>query len=380
MFYRTVFGVALLLTLHSANALGTDGVKQDSASGLIKIDKKPQSVLNPNDGAVDPTHAKMWSGERKSRVGTAHTYTAAMHNSLGLTEKYAKDGEYFYRDGTNSFGFKEAVNPELEVLFCSSGDKNFSTMIAEIHAGSDKSLLPGTSASGFTVRADATRVGFSPSQFDEGVAGLLANNVSSTAKGRFCYNVNDIESMGGRVDYLQTGAEDAVYCEAGEVKTFTDPVSGESCQLELDVDLKSGEIRYLRQLQGASAGVEFSTVAQGFLECTKDRELSPGSAPSLTLIANPSACSSTSRQSCNHTCDWAYEVVCDPVEMPQWGQCRAQGTLIFKDDVITVESVDALSYSELEGRYYRGNATMSCKIIGSEAKWVVTDATCDPQS
>ena len=260
--------------------------------------------------------------------------------------------------------------------FCTGTEINFTTafklaaaaglITGETVKADAVKWMPGDGV--FRIEDDSSTMGFSAAEFDVEVKAALEQNVNS--KGRFCYDMTDFAN---RVDYRDGVAATATYCSSSmSGVSFVDDESGYSCQLNLDVDLKVGETRYLRQLQGTNV-----TVGQGFLGCYKNP--STGS-PELELISNPSTCTGSSRSTCNYTCDWADDVVCESVDMPRWGanKCGGIATTIFKDEAISVTSSDGISYDTSAGVLYRGSAAMRCAMVGAEAEWIVTSQNCSP--
>lgn len=319
------------------------------------------------------------SGAIVHAVSRTKTYTAAMHTRFpDIKSRYELGGQHYYSDDVDTFGYAEALNTEQEMLFCSSGDVNFTTafkraaasgvITGETVKGNSERWISGSGM--FRVEDDSSTMGFTPSEFDVEVhSALLSNNNS---KGRFCYDMSDYAN---RVDYRNSSAAQATYCAPGtpsSSRTYVDPVSGYSCTLELDIPLKVGETRFLQQLQGAAP-----TIGQGYLGCYKNAATGY---PELELIDNPDSCSGSSRADCNHTCDWADEVVCASSEMPRWSSnnCGGVGTTIFKDEAISINSSDALSYDDTLGVLYRGSATMRCAIVSGTAQWVITSQSCAP--
>ena len=254
----------------------------------------------------------------------------------------------------------------------SSRQSSLRNILSSAYGNSDGLGIPDPEAL-FSVNADATSVGFTPNQLSSAIESVLTgSNATSNSLGRFCYRENDT-----KVDYRSPGAASAVYCDPSRVtahaqpKTFTDTSSMQSCSLKLDAPIKVGETRFLRQLQTDSE----ITIAQGFLGCYKNQDTG---SPEVVLIDNPPSCTKTNRADCAHTCEWAYQVVCDATKMPRWGggQCGAFGTMIFKDDVIDVSSVDTLSYNKDTNKQFRGEAIMTCAMISGQAQWIVNNSTC----
>ncbi len=313
---------------------------------------------------------QMWDGARVSKSGTAHIYTSAMHNKWGdIKSNYEENGVYYYSDVVNSFGFQEVLNVKQEMLFCGPSDRTFSDAIrgAMTHSTGQSSF------GGEGVKYDATSIGFSAATMDSEIKKVLDNNSNPVAKGRFCYSPSD-----ENVDYRSTGAEEAIYCDAGQSMIYNDSVSGYSCEIKLDINLKEGETRYLRQLQGVNP-----TIAQGFVGCYAN---SVSGQPELSLLDNPEGCSPANRESCIRTCDWAENVVCDPSDLGsgggaiRWGSgnsCGAYGTVLFKGDVIEVEASPQLSYNSSNGVLYEGRAVVACADVGGAAGWVVTTSSCE---
>lgn len=309
--------------------------------------------------------ANMWGGGSRVSAGEPHTYTASMHNRFSdIKANYEENGKYYYSNATNSFGFQEVLNYEQEVVFCGSGDENFSDAV-KIASQMPRSSDPSSTATLGDVRSDSTDFSMSPQNMDDAIKQVLVNNSNNNAKGRFCYKTSD-----SNVDYRHAGSELATFCSSGAELSYTDPVSGHSCTLELDIPLKEGETRFIRQLQTG-----FTTVAQGFIGCYS---AGAGGEPSAILIDNPDGCSASDRSKCIRTCDWADDVVCDPRNMPRWGggKCGAYGTVLFKGDVLNVDSSNAISYDSSTGTYYSGSAVMSCSLVSGKAQWTVVEQTC----
>jgi hypothetical protein len=340
------------------------------------------SQLLASEGNEDSGQQTYWtvpSGDRATSQGGG-VYSAALHNRfLDIKANYEENGVHYYSDVLNSFGFQEVLDPTQEVIFCGAGDKNFSDAINIAQNSSNGShnrgVLVTNGDSGFigeifSVKESSETVGFDASSMDDAIKSVLQNNVN--AKGRFCYRETD-----QNVSYRRAGSSQATYCGSGQTQTYTDSVSGFQCQLALDINMKVGETRFVRQLQ--SAGLP--TIAQGFIGCYADPI---SGSPVMQLVDNPSSCSPSSRSTCIRTCDWAEDVVCNPQDMPRWGgnQCGAYGTMIFKDEVINVNSSSQLSYEESTGTLFEGSAVMACVVVSSgasrSANWAIVSSECNP--
>jgi hypothetical protein len=302
----------------------------------------------------------MWNGkQRLNQNNRAQAYSAALHNQFSdIKANYEENGIYYYGDTTNSFGFRDVLNPKHEMVFCGAGDKSFSDTV-KVAAASGRGAAHGVSG----VKHSATTSGFSPATMQEAMHSSLRAN--TTSKGRFCYRTND-----STVDYRQDTARTAVYCPVSAELPYTDQVSGFGCGLKLDIPLKVGETRFLRQLQGSKL-----TIAQGFIGCYANPTTG---VPQTTLIDNPASCTPTSRTSCIRTCDWAHDVVCEPKLMPRWGGglCGGYGTVLFKGDVVSIEASPQLSYSDSTKTLYQGAALMACSIVSGKAQWILTSSSC----
>lgn len=318
--------------------------------------------------------ANYWTAEQGRVKRSTHStsgYDAALHQGFQNKQDYEEGGRFYYSEFVNSFGQKEVLNTDQEIIFCGPNDKTFSETISTLFKGPGQ----GFQVEGeYAVRDDSTSIGFTPEAFNQSVYNTLVNNSNSTAKGRFCYRENN-----SKVDYRNPGAEKAVYCDPrtssahGAEKVFLDTSSGNSCAIALDIPLKLGETRFVRQLQETGS----ITIGQGFLGCYPN---ATSSLPEVVLIDNPESCTKTNRANCTKTCEWAYEVVCDAALMPKWGggKCGAVGTMLFKDDIIEVNSADSLSYDVSSNQLYRGEAVMSCAMISERAQWVVSNQSCSP--
>lgn len=314
----------------------------------------------------------------KSRVEKSEIsrsgYTSALHQKMSNKAEYEEGGAFFYSNYTNSFGQKEVLDSSQEMIFCQGSERTFTETVKTLFKGGGQGFAGEKSA--FMARDDSTSVGFSPDAFEEAVGQTLQLNGTTNAKGRFCYREND-----SKVDYRDAGAAQAVYCDPtrsashAAAKTFTDTSSGNSCEIKLDIPLKLGETRFIRQLQTTPS----ATIAQGFVGCYAN---STSGIPEVALIDNPSSCTKTNRETCVKTCEWAYQVVCDAKLMPKWGggKCGGIGTMLFKEDAVEVNSVDALSYNTDEKKLYRGSAIMSCAMVSGKAQWIVNSSSCLPVS
>lgn len=335
------------------------------------------------EAAPQDNDARYWTESRVNKVDPNRAYTnsyiANMHNSFSdIRERYEEGGEYFYSNALNTFGQQEALNPQQEVIFCRPGDRNFTSAVVDAASRRNDSTVRSTYWSGsyspngdFKVEDDSTTSGLAPDQMTSSIREALINNSNNQTKGRFCYDENN---YAGRVDYRNPSATQATYCDPSQTAalTFEDEVSGFGCGLNLDIPLKAGETRFIRQLQDGQP-----TIAQGFVGCYNNPSTGH---PEVTLIQNPDSCSPSSRGECLRTCDWADQVVCSSQDMPSWGgACQAVATQIFKDDTITVEASRAMSVDS-NGRRHQGQATMSCQMVGSQAQWVVTSSSCTPVS
>ncbi len=312
-----------------------------------------------------PSHTPYWSGDRVTKSTSPHVYTTSMHESFGsIRDNYKEGGVYYYRDGTNSFGQKEPLNTSEEVIFCEAGDVTFTDVAFSALKSTSSALGDGTS-----VQYDSASFGSGPSGLQSAVLSGLVNNSSTNTKGRFCYRESD-----STVSYRNAGAASAVYCPKNTViPQYTDAVSGMICRLTLDLDLKEGEVRFLKQLGVTS---DF-TIAQGFVSCEKD---SVGD-PVLSLVENGDGCSKLNRESCNYSCDWAQDVACMALDMPAWGggNCKSQGTVIFDGETIDVESSSSLSGSGSDFQW-EGEASMRCAQVSGVAQWVIESQSCEKKS
>ncbi len=320
--------------------------------------------------ASDPDY---FSGERVKTTSREPVYNTRLHKRFALADEYEQGGAFYYRSNElNSFGMREVLNTEQELIFCSGGEKDFtdamfraSTTSSSLAAYGDETVFTGEG-----VRADATTASFSPSSMESAIETTLLSN-SGNARGRFCY-----KRTNAQVDFRNPDANEAVYCPEGGVKTIFDMASGETCTLELDINLRVGKTRYLRQLNGENS----RTVSQGFLSCEEDIDGNP----MLELVANPDGCTrgEGGQDACNNSCSWAKDVVCDPINMPRWGggKCGGMGTVIFKDDVIEVNAHPNLSYDDESGSLYEGYATMSCQMVSGKAQWVVASNVCNERN
>ena len=312
-------------------------------------------------------------------------YFVGFHNSLTSTikSKYEENGEYYYNNhGVNSFGLREPLNVEFEMITCDSGERSFQHVVSDMISASraegnsfSKECIGESCIERYGVLDDTTSMPISPQTFQNIITAILTGtNATDNARGRLCY---DMENDSGAMNYKEPQAAEEVYCEKGQIlPEYNDDASGLSCELELDIPLKLGKTRFVRQNQDGSP-----TIGQGFIIC--DSHPSTGNAK-VELVANPRTCESN-RADCLRTCDWAENVVCESVDMPRWGgtdgrRCGALATTIFKGDAISVSASAQLSYSESEGVVYEGSAIMSCALVSGEAEWIISDQTCSPQS
>jgi hypothetical protein len=306
---------------------------------------------------------------QEGKENASSFYSATLHSRFSFRSDYEEGGRFYYSDNTDSFGNKEVLDTETEMIFCGLSDRSFTDTVINA-ASNNRTSGYNTVGQEFGVSHDSTTVGFSPSQFEDEISNTLQNNANTPGtKGRFCYDESDAND---RVSYRTSGSESAVYCNPLDFSsaTFLDPISGQSCQLKLDVPIKVGSKRLVRQLQGDST----LTVGEGYLGCYA----SEYGDPLLRLHSNSDECALGNYAECSLTCDWAENLVCNPNEMPAWGSCKGVGTLLFKNDSIVVKSVDALSYDSDEGTLYQGQATFSCRVGIEGPFWSVSAPTCSP--
>jgi hypothetical protein len=311
------------------------------------------------------SHTPYWSGERVTKSSSTAVYTTSMHELFGaISDNYKEGGIYYYRDGVNSFGQKEPINTREEVIFCESGDVTFTDVAFNSLKNTSSALGDGKS-----VQYDSASFGSGPSGLQGAVLSGLVNNSSTNTKGRFCYRESDTS-----VSYRSAGAESAVYCPKNTIiPNYTDYVSGMVCRLTLDLDLKEGEVRFLKQLGITS---DF-TIAQGFVSCEKNEV----GDPVLSLVENGDGCSKLNRESCNYSCDWAQDVACMSIDMPAWGggNCKSQGTVIFEGESIDVKSSSSLSRAG-DGFQWEGDASMKCAKVSGTASWVIESQSCEKKN
>jgi hypothetical protein len=278
---------------------------------------------------------------------------------MSIINRYVEGGTYYLRGEINSFGEREVVNTQQEVIFCGSNDLTF-TEVAKLSL----SRVQFADHDGLVIK-DSASTGALPSQFIADLEDGLINNGNSTAQGRFCYRVNNAE-----VSFRTAGSEDANYCEKGASSgIFEDPVTHNRCELILDIDLKAGESRYIRQPEG-----NFRTIAQGFVRCNNDGLGNP----TLELVSNPESCESGSSSTCNYSCTWADSVACSGSLMPRWGggNCGGVGSTLFQGDEVTIHSSHYQSFNYQTGKQYEGTAEMACAQVGDVAIWLIRDSNC----
>ncbi|MBE8233517.1 MAG: hypothetical protein HAW67_07240 [Endozoicomonadaceae bacterium] len=320
------------------------------------------TVPHSNASNVHPVSSdaeRLWPNGRLKEDLVQDEYITDMHQKFSsIKANYDESGAYYYRDGVNSFGEREAINTQEEVIFCSGSDVNFTnTMINTLK--NDGSEYSGQ------LKQDSTSFGRSLGEMEGSIELALVNNSTASAKGRFCY-----KQTNSSVSYRTAGAESAVYCPQGTtIASYIDPVSQKVCSLQLDIDLKVGEVRFIRQLQGGTQ----LTIAQGYVNCSRNFNGNPN----LELVANGQGCSSTDRRNCNYSCDWAHKVACASSRMPAWGggKCKARPTTIFIGENLSVLSDYNLSERN-QTDYWEGNAQLACNLIGSAPEWVVTSQSC----
>jgi hypothetical protein len=310
------------------------------------------------------SNVDLWGGKDRLKKSTqSQVYTTTLHEDFAeLKDEYEAGSNKHDHDQLDSFGMKQAVAYSQEYLLCGDNDRTFSQTVDEAYANSRRNDYSGEA------KSDSSVVSLPPSSFNSAVKNTLMSN---STKGRFCL---DHDNSSGKNSYSTGNDPDEAYCKKGTMlPTFTDFVTGLSCNLKLDVNLKRGETRFIRQLQTSST----PTIAQGYVSCYASSATGYGNVKT-ELIANPNTCTPSNRESCNYTCDWAESVVCDPVSMPRWGggQCGGMGTLLFRNDTITIKSEDHLSYNLNTGRTYQGSAVMRCATIGDGVLWVVESQSC----
>lgn len=348
------------------------------ASSVMAEDSEPPNTHPFFDGAIsneDPSYNPDYIVGLHTRMPTIKT-------------RYEENGEYYYNQyGENSFGMQEPLNVQQEMIVCAGGEQSFQHALqAMASAAAQRAAENGDIYSDYClgescietvgVTTDATSMPIAKDIFDNVVANILStSNATNNARGRFCY---DMSNTSGAMNYREPQAASETYCQRGEeLPLISDPVSGFTCQLTLDIPMKVGNTRFVRQAQEGAP-----TIGQGFIGCYTDA--ATGNAK-VELIANPETCSFANPDACTQSCNWANEVVCNSDKMPRWGgpdgqRCAAMSTTIFKGDAITVSASPQLSYSSSDGVTYAGEATMSCAMVSGKAQWVVSGASCTPQS
>lgn len=337
-------------------------------------------ILNSLAFSSYASEPNYWSGPVKVDANRLNSYTSTMHTRFNdISENYQQNGIYFYSGLINSFGMKEVLDPSQQPIFCSPNDRSFTEafFIAAFNARQDQHTEDSTNAiqasKDMLINFDSTNFGVDPFAVDEEIRNALINNSNAGTKGRFCYDINDYAN---KVNYRQAGAEQETFCGQGASFNYADDISGFSCSLALDAPLKVGETRFVRQLQNANSLT--STVGQGLLGCYQNEVTGRSE---VSLLDNPDSCSSDNRQSCIRSCDWADNVVCDPRDMPNWGllgQCAGIGTVIFKNDILEVNSNNGLSYNPITEETFGGTATMACQSLGGNSvEWIIVSQTCN---
>lgn len=295
------------------------------------------------------------SASRVNKGNYPQIYSNSLHDEMSIAERYQEGGIYYLRGTVNSFGEQEAVNTQQEVVFCTGGDETFTDI-----AKASLSSTQFADHDGLVVK-DSASTGALPSQF----ISALENGLKGNSKGRFCYKQNNPD-----VEYRTAGAEVANYCAKGtSTGVFLDEFTGNRCELILDIDLKAGESRYLRQPDG-----DYRTISQGFVNCSNDGLTQP----ELSLVSNPESCGVGGGGLCSYSCIWADDKACSGSILPRWGggSCGGIGSTIFVDDSLNVKSSSALSFNVISGTLYEGSAQMSCESVNGSAVWVITDSNC----
>jgi hypothetical protein len=315
---------------------------------------------------VGAWQAQLWNGEKvKQPTVDNKIYSTTLHDFFpDIKEKYQEGGDFYYRDGVNTFGEKEPFNYQQEVVECQEGEVGF---LDAIEQAQQTAISSSTQHSGSGLKYSSVNVGISPSIMNQSIYNALITNGNNHAKGRFCLKRND-----PKIIYKNPNDANEVFCEKGVSLSFLDPVSGYSCSVKLDVDLKLNQLRLVRQLQYGA-----DTLGQAYFGCYSNPVTGVAE---VQLIENPPNCNDSG--GCFKTCQWASDVVCLGELMPRWGnnnECGALPTTIFRGEEIGVSASPALSY--INNVQYEGSATLKCVVVGGEddyhAVWSVTNAQCN---
>lgn len=129
-------------------------------------------------------------------------YSATLHSRFSFGDDYEENGRFYYSDSTDSFGNKEVLDTETEMIFCGPNDRSFTDTIINA-ASRNRTSGYNTVGQEFGVSHDSTTVGFTPSQFESEISTTLQNNANTPGtKGRFCYDESDASD---RVSYRFSG-------------------------------------------------------------------------------------------------------------------------------------------------------------------------------
>lgn len=283
--------------------------------------------------------------------------TNTLHDRMNIRSRYLPGGQFYLRETVNTFGDDEPLNRQDQVVFCQPGERDFTDTIVDFLGRSDP-------AENGAVPYDSASFAGDTQGFIGAMQATLENNATNNSQGRFCIPLNDPD-----VTFKQGGVTDS-FCEAGQSLSFTDPASGYSCSVTLDIDLKGGAFRYLR-----SEIISPPSVGLGYVTCDDEGF---GKAQ-LRLVNNPTSCAGAPG-TCVNTCTWVGGNICRASDMPRWGgeNCGGQGTQLLINDVLTVNSVDSFSINANSGQLYKGAASMACEQSGESARWRVLSQTCFP--
>ena len=97
--------------------------------------------------------------QRVSEGSFVQIYSPSLHEEMSIINRYVEGGTYYLRGEINSFGEREVVNTQQEVIFCGSNDLTF-TEVAKLSL----SRVQFADHDGLVIK-DSASTGALPSQF-----------------------------------------------------------------------------------------------------------------------------------------------------------------------------------------------------------------------
>ena len=314
------------------------------------------SFLATGNGGISALN--LWEEERiVDTSDRVNVYTTGLHFTIADPNeraKYEDGGAYFFNEVLSPLGVKEALDTNKEVILCGGGEKTFTESFKAwaSNVPRSNSAFSRPSSDTWSVRDDSSTQEYTGTQLDASLRVAIKNNAAT--KDRFCFRVNDAS-----VDYKTPGSNDLSYCDPVDFAPIDYTVDGNSCQVELDVKLKVGEVRNVSQNIVGS-----SNIGTGQIGCFRD---SATRLPTIDLLANAPGCSNGGSLPCLRTCSYAEDLHCKGTDLSWGAGCKAGGQIALINNQVEL-------FNSQPGLI--GFITARCSVVNYKAQWIVFTSSC----